>query len=227
VTIFSGRGVMVAQADSFPLVVAGPRMQRARMGRLELLLWSGQPMNAAMPPAQLQQYQGGGLTVVGWSVHRPGEDHRAVMAAIREGWLGQQVAGLNMNVEAGWFLEPGQEWDPALPISLEHAALLAAAKDEFGADFPLAVTIIPAKVYPFAMWEGAIGDFFIELYDGSCVPLGNASDQYQMTLAQTDAAQIARSRVHPCVVGEQLPGYRADEGALLFDSDRTPDESYV
>ncbi len=39
-TMFSGRGVMVAQADSFPLVVAGPRMQRAGMGRLELLLWS-------------------------------------------------------------------------------------------------------------------------------------------------------------------------------------------
>ncbi len=87
------------------------------------------------------------------------------------------------------------------------------------------MTIIPAKVYPFAMWEGAIADFFVELYDGSCVPLGNAGDQYQMTLALTDAAKIARSRVHPCVVWEQLPEYRSDE-FLLFDSDRTPDEGY-
>ena len=120
---------MVAQADSFPLVVAGPRMQRARMGRLELLLWSGRPENASMPPAQLQQYLGAGLTVTGWSVHRPGDDHRAVMAAIRENWSG--LAGLNLNLEAGWFLEPGNVWDTHLPISLEHAALLAAVKDAF------------------------------------------------------------------------------------------------
>ena len=119
-----------------------------------------------------------------------------------------------------------QHLDTDLPISLEHAALLAAAKDAFGADFPLAVTIIPAKVYPFAMWEGAVTDFFVELYDGSCVPLGNAADQFQMTLAQTDAAQIDRSRVHPCVVWEQLPTYKSGDSILLFDSDRTPDEAY-
>jgi hypothetical protein len=47
-----------------------------------------------------------------------------------------------------------------------------------------------------------------------------------MTLALTDAAQIARSRVHPCVVWEQFPSYGIDQGALLFDSDRTPDEGY-
>ena len=226
-TVFSGRGVMVAQADSFPLVIAGPRMQRARMGRLELLLWSGGLQNTAMPPAQLQQYVDGKLAVTGWSVHSPGEDHRAVMTQMRAAWPGSHVTGLNLNLEAGWFLEPGHPWDTDLPISHEHAALLAAVKDVFGADFPLAVTIIPAKVYPFSMWEGAIGDFFVELYDGSCVPLGNASDQYQMTLALTDAAAIARSRVHPCVVHEQLPTYRTDAGALLFDSDRSPDESYV
>jgi len=223
-TVFSGRGVMVAQADSFPLVVAGPRMQRARMGRLELLLWSGRPVNTSMPPAQLQQYLGAGLTVAGWSVHRPGDDHRAVLTGIRDSW--PSLAGLNLNLEAGWFLEPGNVWDPDLPVSLEHAALLAAVKDAFGADFPLAVTIIPAKVYPFAMWEGAVGDFFVELYDGDCVALGNASDQFQMTLAQTDAAQIDRSRVHPCVVWEQLAEFAADEPVLLFDSDRTPDEAY-
>ena len=192
------------------------------MGRLELLLWSEQPINATMPAAQLQQYLGAGLTVAGWSVHRPGDDHRAVMATLKEAWPG--LAGLNLNLEAGWFLEPGTQWDTGLPISLEHAALLAAAKDAFGAEFPLAVTIIPAKVYPFAMWEGAVQDFFVELYDGSCVPLGNASDQYQMTLAQTDAAKIARERVHPCVVWEQLPSYAASDSVLLFDSDRTPDE---
>jgi len=225
-TVFSGRGVMVAQADSFPLSVAGPRMQRARMGRLELQLWSGQPLNTGMPQAQLQQYLGGGLTVTGWSVHRPGEDHGAVMAAIRTTWPGTEIAGLNMNIEAGWFLEPGQQWDPFPAISLEHAALLAAAKDAFGVDFPLAVTIIPAKVYPFGMWEGAIDDFFVELYDGSCRPLGNADYQWALTLAQTDAAQIARSRVHPCVVWEQLPGYQPGDEILLFDSDRTPDEAY-
>jgi len=223
-TVFSGRGVMAAQADSFPFVVAGPRMKRAAMGRLELLLWSGRPENAAMPPAQLQQYLDGGLTVVGWSVHSPGEDHQAAMTAIRAAWPG--IAGLNLNLEAGWFLEPGRPWDPGLPISLEHAALLSTVKDVFGADFPLAVTIIPAKVYPFAMWEGAVSDFFVELYDGSCVPLGNAGDQYQMTLALTDAAHIDRSRVHPCVVWEQLPGYKPDDSILLFDSDRTPDEAY-
>jgi hypothetical protein len=223
-TVFSGRGVMVAQADSFPLVVAGPRMKRAGICRLELLLWSEQPENASMPPAQLQQYLDGGLTVTGWSVHRPGDDHRTVMTGIREQW--PTLAGLNLNLEAGWFLEPGNVWDTDLPISLEHAALLAAVKDAFGADFPLAVTIIPAKVYPFAMWEGAVTDFFVELYDGSCVALGNAADQFQMTLALTTAAQIDRSRVHPCVVWEQLPGYAADEPILLFDSDRTPDEAY-
>ncbi len=223
-TVFSGRGVMVAQADSFPLVVAGPRMKRAGMGRLELLLWSGEPMNASMPPAQLQQYVGAGLTVTGWSVHRPGDDHRTTIAAIRENW--PNLAGLNLNLEAGWFLEPGSVWDTDLPISLEHAGLLAAVKDAFGAEFPLAVTIIPAKVYPFAMWEGAVTDFFVELYDGSCVALGNAADQFQMTLALTDAAQIDRSRVHPCVVWEQLPTYKPDDAILLFDSDRTPDEAY-
>ena len=83
-TVFSGRGVMVAQADSFPLSVAGPRMQRAGMGRLELLLWSGQPTNGGMVPAQLTQYQGAGLTVTGWSVHNPGEDHRAALTSIRD-----------------------------------------------------------------------------------------------------------------------------------------------
>ena len=76
-SVFSGRGVMVVGADSFPLSVAGPRMQRGGMGRLELLLWSGQPMNAGMVQAQMTQYKGAGLTVVGWSVHNPGEDHRA------------------------------------------------------------------------------------------------------------------------------------------------------
>ena len=217
---------MVAQADSFPLSVAGPRMQRGGMGRLELLLWSGQPTNSSMVPAQLTQYQGAGLTVTGWSVHNPGEDHRAALTSIRTAWPGTEVVGLNLNLEAGWFLEPGSVWDPDLPISLEHAALLAAVKDVFGADFPLAVTIIPAKVYPFAMWEGAVTDFFVELYDGSCVPLGNADYQWQLTLAQTDAAQIDRSRVHPCVVWEQLPTYKGDDSILLFDSDRTPDEAY-
>jgi hypothetical protein len=225
-SVFSGRGVMAAQADSFPLSVAGPRMQRGGMGRLELLLWSGQPVNVGMVPAQLTQYQGAGLTVTGWSVHRPGEDHGAVMAAIRTTWPGTEIVGLNMNLEAGWFLEPGQQWDPFPAISLEHATLLAAAKDAFGTGFPLAVTIIPAKVYPFGMWEGAIGDFFVELYDGDCRPLGNASDQYQMTLAQTDGAGIARSRVHPCVVWEQLPTYKKEDEILLYDSDRTPDEGY-
>ena len=88
------------------------------------------------------------------------------------------------------------------------------------------MTIIPAKVYPFAMWEGAVADFFVELYDGNCVALGNAADQFQMTLAQTNAAQIDRSRVHPCVVWEQLAEFAADEPVLLFDSDRTPDEGY-
>ena len=225
-TVFSGRGVMVAQADSFPLSVAGPRMQRAGMGRLELLLWSGQPVNLGMVAAQLTQYQNAGLMVTGWSVHNPGDDHVAVMTAIRNSWLGAAIQGLNMNIEAGWFLEPGQPWDPFPAVSQQHATLLSAAKDAFGADFPLAVTIIPAKVYPFGMWEPAVGDIFVELYDGNCVPLGNADYQYQLTLAQTDAAQIARSRVHPCVVWEQLPTYRADPGVLLFDSDRTPDEAY-
>ena len=83
-SIYSDRGVMVAQADSFPLSVAGPRMKRAGMSRLELLLWSGQPVNVGMPPAQLQQYQGAGLTVSAWSVHRPGEDHRANLTAIHD-----------------------------------------------------------------------------------------------------------------------------------------------
>jgi hypothetical protein len=217
---------MVAQADSFPLSVAGPRMQRGGMGRLELLLWSGQPANVGMVPAQLTQYQGAGLTVTGWSVHNPGEDHRAAMTSIRSTWPGTEIVGLNLNLEAGWFLEPGHVWNTDLPISLEHAALLAAVKDVFGAEFPLAVTIIPAKVYPFAMWEGAVSDFFVELYDGSCVPLGNAAYQWQLTLAQTDAAQIDRSRVHPCVVWEQLAGYQPGDSILLFDSDRTPDEGY-
>lgn len=223
-TVFSGRGVMVAQADSFPLSVAGPRMQRGGMGRLELLLWSGEPVNTAMPPAQLDQYLHAGLTVAGWSVHRPGDDHHAVLTAIRQGL--PALAGLNLNLEAGWFLEPGTVWDPNLGISLEHAALLAAAKDVFGTDFPLAVTIIPAKVYPFAMWEGAVSDFFVELYDGSCVALGNADYQWALTLAQTDAADIARTRVHPCVVWEQLPEFGPDDEVLLFDSDRTPDDAY-
>ena len=97
----------------------------------------------------------------------------------------------------------------------------------FGADFPLAVTIIPAKVYPFAMWADAVADFFVELYDGSCVALGNADYQWALTLGQTDAAQIDRSRVHPCVVWEQLPSYKGGDSVLLFDSDRTPDEGYA
>ena len=170
-SVFSGRGVMVVGADSFPLSVAGPRMQRGGMGRLELLLWSGQPMNAGMVQAQMTQYKGAGLTVVGWSVHNPGEDHRAALTSIRNTWPGTEIVGLNLNLEAGWFLEPGHAWDTSLPISLEHAGLLAAVKDIFGAEFPLAVTIIPAKVYPFAMWEGAVSDYFVELYDGACVAL--------------------------------------------------------
>jgi len=224
--VFSGRGVMVAQADSFPLSVAGPRMQRGGMGRLELLLWSGQPQNGDMVQAQLTQYQQAGLTVTGWSVHRPGEDHRANLTAIRSSWPGDSVVGLNLNLEEGWFLEPGAVWNLDLPVSHEHAGLLAAVKDVFGADFPLAVTIIPAKVYPFAMWEGAVSDFFVELYDGSCVPLHNLDYQWALTLQQTDAAQIARSRVHPCVVWEQLPSYAHGDEVLLFDSDRTPDDAY-
>ncbi len=227
-SVFSGRGVMVVGADSFPLSVAGPRMQRGGMGRLELLLWSGQPMNAGMVQAQMTQYKGAGLTVVGWSVHNPGEDHRAALTSIRNTWPGTEIVGLNLNLEAGWFLEPGHAWDTSLPISLEHAGLLAAVKDIFGAEFPLAVTIIPAKVYPFAMWEGAVSDYFVELYDGACVALPNASDQYQWTLAQTDAAHIDRSRVHPCVVWEQLPTYKHEDELLLFSSDRTDrDDEYI
>jgi hypothetical protein len=223
VTVFDRRGLMVGDALQCPPAKLIPLMPRAQLARVEVKLWERTIENLYMPLSDTTAYQNAGISACGWSVHHIGEDHAATADYLVRACLAYGLTSLNLNLEAGWFVEREQGTDPYPPCFKETEVLLAAVRNTLGSGFPLAVTLIPAKLYAFEIFLTAGVHLFFEEYDGAGQPLQQLDYQRALTYELTDAIGIPRAQVHRCVSKVQLP---AEGPILVFTANVMDDSDY-